>query len=83
VHEFRALRDMLAESRAPASAIRSATLGVPKTSLAFPAPFPYGLDVIALGLSALYSCFSEIVKSTTVGSLGFTVTFFVQLTGVL
>src|ERR1700735_3242690 len=32
---------------------------------------------------ALYSCLSEIVKFTTVGSLGFTFTFFVQLTGVL
>src|SRR5579863_1505977 len=31
----------------------------------------------------LYSCFSEIVKSTTVGSPGFTPTFFVQVTGEL
>ncbi len=83
MHEYHALQDMPAESHAPTSAICSAMLGVPKTSLAFPAPFPYRLYVIAFGFSALYSCFSEIVKSTTVGSLGFTVTFFVQLTGEL
>lgn len=30
---------------------------------------------------ATYSCFSEIVKSTTVGSPGFTVTFFPHVAG--
>jgi hypothetical protein len=40
-------------------------------------------NVAAAKSRKLYSRFSEIVKSTTVGSLALTFTFFVQVTGEL